>query len=76
MGRSWSQMGRADFDTAAPLALVDDRAVRAEVRVPAAPDAYGTAALFGDEVSVRRVAPPRAVRRQAPQADTLFDVAE
>lgn len=71
MGTDWRQMGRADFDESAPLALVDERAARAGARVPAEPDAYGTAALFGDEGRVRRTAPRRTTDRP-PQADTLF----
>ncbi|MEU1313335.1 hypothetical protein ABZ419_31190 [Streptomyces cinnamoneus] len=67
----WGRMGRGGFDESAPLAPVDERAARIGARVPAAPDAYGTAALFGDEVSVRRVAPRRAQAEQ-PQADALF----
>ncbi|RLU79986.1 hypothetical protein CTZ27_35790 [Streptomyces griseocarneus] len=65
-------MGRADFDKSAPLALVDERAARAGVRVPALPDAYGTAALFGDEVPVRRSAPRRRAQAEPPQVDVLF----
>ncbi|MFI1012595.1 hypothetical protein [Streptomyces sp. NPDC020965] len=65
-------MGRAEFDPAAPLVLVDDRVARAGAPVPAVPDAYGTAALFGEEVVVRQAAPRRPVRSDPPQADSLF----
>ncbi|GHG80692.1 hypothetical protein [Streptomyces griseocarneus] len=68
--RDWGQMGRGDFDESAPLALVDERAARVGVRVPAAPDAYGTAALFSDDVPVRPVA--RRAQAERPRADTLF----
>ncbi|MBT2396293.1 hypothetical protein J7E89_09965 [Streptomyces sp. ISL-100] len=64
-------MGRADFDESAPLELVDQRTARAGARVLAAPDAYGTAALFGDDVPARRTVPRRAPAAQ-PQADALF----
>ncbi|MEU5431126.1 hypothetical protein AB0H73_36735 [Streptomyces olivoreticuli] len=57
-------MGRADFDESAPLTLVDERAARVGARVPAAPDVYGTPALFGDAVPVRCVAPRRAQSEQ------------
>ncbi|WP_370418950.1 hypothetical protein AB8O64_10870 [Streptomyces sp. QH1-20] len=65
-------MGRSDFDVSVPLALVDEGAVRAGACVPATPDAYGTAALFGDEPPVRRAAPRRRAQAEQPQADTLF----
>ncbi|MGC5042424.1 hypothetical protein ACLQ16_03805 [Streptomyces albidoflavus] len=71
-GRDWRQMGRADFEVSAPLALVDASTARAGARVPATPDAYGTAALFGDEVPVRRAAPRRRVQVEPPQPDSLF----
>lgn len=72
MGRDWKQMGRADFDESEPLALVDEGAARAGARVPATPDAYGTAALFGDERPVRTGAPRRRAQREQPQPDALF----
>ncbi|GGW94748.1 hypothetical protein [Streptomyces noursei] len=72
MAQDWRQMGRGDFDESAPLALVDERAARAGTRVPATPDAYGTAALFGDEVRpIRRTVPRRAPSTE-PQSDALF----
>ncbi|MGG2460183.1 hypothetical protein ACO0M4_10235 [Streptomyces sp. RGM 3693] len=72
MAQDWRQMERGDFDEAMPLTLVDERAARAAARVPATPDAYGTAALFGDEVPpVRRAAPRRAPSAE-PQPDALF----
>ncbi|MFI7415282.1 hypothetical protein ACIBU0_42280 [Streptomyces sp. NPDC049627] len=70
-GIDWSTMQRADFDPAAPLALVDKRAVTR--RVEAAPHANGTDALFGDAPT-----PPRATRARrpavsaTPQDDALF----
>ncbi|GHF32984.1 hypothetical protein GCM10010218_12570 [Streptomyces mashuensis] len=67
----WRGMGRGDFDESAPLALVDERAARIGAPVPATPDTYGTAALFGDEAPVRRVA-PRRTQAEKPQADALF----
>ncbi|WP_435244296.1 hypothetical protein [Streptomyces sioyaensis] len=71
-GHDWRQMGRGDFDASVPLSLVDEDAARAGVRVPATPDAYGTAALFGDETPVRRAAPRRRAQHEQPQADALF----
>lgn len=71
-GRDWRQMGRADFDESAPLALVDEHAARAGARVPATPDAYGTAALFGNETPARRTAPRRRAQAEQPQPDALF----
>ncbi|MFE0058746.1 hypothetical protein [Streptomyces sp. NPDC059003] len=70
--RDWKEMGRADFDESAPLALADEGTARAGARVPATPDAYGTAALFGDETPVRRAAPRRRAGRMEPQSDALF----
>jgi hypothetical protein len=70
-GIDWTAMQRADFDPAAPLALVDKRAVTR--RVEAAPHANGTDALFGDEPTR-----PRATRTRrpavasTPQNDALF----
>ncbi|MFI1201684.1 hypothetical protein ACH4VR_19895 [Streptomyces sp. NPDC020883] len=72
MAQDWRQMGRSDFDESAPLALVDERAARAGARVPATPDAYGTAALFGDEVPPARRAAPRRAPSKEPQPDALF----
>ncbi|MGG7574168.1 hypothetical protein [Streptomyces sirii] len=69
----WRQMGRADFDESAPLTLVDERAARAAgARVPATPDAYGTAALFGEEVPAPRTALRRRAQAEPPQVDALF----
>ncbi|MFE4583006.1 hypothetical protein [Streptomyces chartreusis] len=70
-GIDWSTMRRDDFDQAAPLALVDARAVTR--RVEAAQHANGTDALFGDEPAA-----PRATRTRrpaaapTPQDDALF----
>ncbi|MFG2141909.1 hypothetical protein [Streptomyces sp. NPDC048650] len=72
MGRDWNQMARADFDESTPLALVDEGTARAGARVPATPDAYGTAALFGDETPVRSAAPRRRAQHEQPQPDALF----
>ncbi|MFD5856119.1 hypothetical protein [Streptomyces chartreusis] len=70
-GIDWSTMRRDDFDQAAPLALVDKRAVTR--RVEAAPHANGTDALFGDEPTRPR---PTRTRGPAvastPQDDALF----
>ncbi|MGI5337739.1 hypothetical protein ACQEVS_10220 [Streptomyces sp. CA-181903] len=71
-GRDWRQMRRADFDPSAPLALVEEALVRSGVRVPAVPDRYGTAALFGDEPSTRRAVPHRRGKAEPPQRDALF----
>ncbi|WP_037818515.1 hypothetical protein [Streptomyces sp. NRRL S-146] len=72
MGSDWSRMRRGEFDESAPLTLIDERAARAGARVPATPDAYGTAALFGDEVPPARRAAPRRTRTEEPQPDALF----
>ncbi|WP_037896857.1 hypothetical protein [Streptomyces sp. NRRL S-920] len=65
-------MERADFDRRASRALIDERAVLAGARVPAVPDQYGTAALFGDEMPARQAVPRRRVPAEPPQADALF----
>jgi hypothetical protein len=44
-GKDWTDMGRADFDEAAPNQLP---VAAGPVRIPAKPDAYGTTALFGE----------------------------
>ncbi|MGW4087029.1 hypothetical protein ACWEGS_28755 [Streptomyces sp. NPDC004822] len=70
-GIDWSTMRRSDFDPAAPLALVDARAVPR--RVEAAPHANGTDALFGDEPAAPRAARARRSAGPAtPHADALF----
>ncbi|MGD6751646.1 hypothetical protein [Streptomyces sp. BH105] len=71
-GRDWSQMGRGDFDAAAPLALVDVRDARAATPVPAVPDRFGTEALFGDEAPVPRPRGRRRIEQAEPQGDALF----
>ncbi|MEV0437697.1 hypothetical protein AB0I84_40895 [Streptomyces spectabilis] len=65
-------MRRADFDVRASRSRVDERAVWVGARVPAVPDRYGTAALFGDELSAQQAAPRRRVQAKPPQADALF----
>ncbi len=52
-------MTPGDFDSEAPLCL---NVGTGPVVVPAEPDEYGTAPLFGDEVPERRPAPRRAGR--------------
>jgi len=70
-GIDWSTMQRADFDPAAPLALVDARAVTR--RVEAVAHTNGTDALFGDEPTARRAARTRRPAvASAPQDDALF----
>uniref|UniRef100_UPI003F49827E hypothetical protein n=1 Tax=Streptomyces sp. CA-136453 TaxID=3240050 RepID=UPI003F49827E len=63
-GRDWRNMRRADFDAAAPLVL-DAPVASAGSAVPAAPDAYGTLALFGAPPPK----PPRPKRRPAAPVD-------
>ncbi|GGQ13628.1 hypothetical protein [Streptomyces griseomycini] len=61
--RDWTDMTPGDFDRDAPLCL---NVGTGPVVVPAEPDEYGTAPLFGEETPVRRPGPPRAPRRAAP----------
>nr|WP_240362058.1 hypothetical protein [Streptomyces sp. MBT27] len=61
-------MRPADFDATAPNTL---GVVAGPARVPAAPDACGTPALFGEEPCPRQ--PPPERRRAAPvDQDQLF----
>lgn len=70
-GIDWTAMQRADFDPAAPLALVDARAVTR--RVEAVAHTNGTDALFGDEPTGRRATRTRRPAvASAPQGDALF----
>ncbi|MCX4677668.1 hypothetical protein OG413_20565 [Streptomyces sp. NBC_01433] len=71
-GADWTTMRRADFDRRAPVALIEAASVARPV--PATPDAYGTAPLFGSEVPARPAAPRRRAHTDEIQADTLFDV--
>ncbi|WP_116211545.1 hypothetical protein [Streptomyces olivoreticuli] len=66
----WTSMGRAAFDTEAP----NEPPVPAPVRIIAAPDRYGTAALFGEEPPPSR---PTA-KQPAPNEgqDALFSLTE
>jgi hypothetical protein len=66
----WTAMTPGDFDRDAPLRL---NVGTGPTPVPAEPDEYGTAPLFGDEAPARR-APRPARRRTAPAAeqDRLF----
>ncbi|MEY9490680.1 hypothetical protein RKD26_006474 [Streptomyces calvus] len=61
--RDWTDMTPGDFDRDAPLCL---NVGTGPVVVPAEPDEFGTAPLFGQETAVRRPGPPRAPRRTAP----------
>ncbi|MER5301383.1 hypothetical protein ABT039_18175 [Streptomyces lasiicapitis] len=65
-------MKPADFDRRASRSRVDEYAVRMGARVPAVPDRYGTAALFGDETPAQQAVARRRVQTAPPQADTLF----
>ncbi|MFF8696319.1 hypothetical protein ACF08W_29310 [Streptomyces sp. NPDC015144] len=70
-GINWSTMHRADFDPAAPLALIDKRFV--SHRVEAAPHMNGTDALFGDEpIRPRAARARRPAAAPAPHDDALF----
>lgn len=57
-GRDWAAMQRAEFDHDAPIELP---VPAGPVRVPAAPDAFGTEALFGAPVPApqQRGGPPK-----------------
>ncbi|MGW6021195.1 hypothetical protein [Streptomyces sp. NPDC055099] len=59
-GTDWTDMGRADFDEAAPNQLP---VPAGPARIAAAPDRFGTAALFGDPVPDSS---PRPARREQP----------
>ncbi|MEW2074276.1 hypothetical protein ACFZAG_30315 [Streptomyces sp. NPDC012403] len=61
--RDWTDMTPGDFDLDAPLCL---NVGTGPVVVPAEPDEYGTAPLFGEETPVRGPAARRAPRRTAP----------
>ncbi|MEU1592724.1 hypothetical protein ABZ468_07655 [Streptomyces sp. NPDC005708] len=65
-GRNWATMRRADFDPAAPLDLVDARAVSRPV--PAVVHSNGTDALFGDEPR-----PQRGTGRRKPAPGPVDD---
>ncbi|MFG2515657.1 hypothetical protein [Streptomyces sp. NPDC048584] len=62
--RDWADMTPGDFDLDAPLFL---SVGTGPVVVPAEPDEYGTAPLFGEETPVRRPGPRRVPRRTAPE---------
>ncbi|MEU3948423.1 hypothetical protein [Streptomyces sp. NPDC029526] len=59
----WTAMTPGDFDRDAPLCL---NVGTGPVVVPAEPDAYGTAPLFGREAPEQRSGPRRAPRPPAP----------
>ncbi len=59
----WTDMTPGDFDREAPLCL---NVGTGPVVVPAEPDEYGTAPLFGQEAAGRRPGPRRAPRPPAP----------
>ncbi|MFE3185513.1 hypothetical protein ACFXKR_32245 [Streptomyces violascens] len=63
-GKDWADMGRADFDAAAPNQLPIPAG---PARITAPPDRFGTPALFGD--SVPEPAPRRAGREQPGDVD-------
>ncbi|MFF0112717.1 hypothetical protein [Streptomyces prasinus] len=66
----WTDMTPGDFDRDAPLCL---NVGTGPVVVPAEPDEYGTAPLFGEEVPVRRPGPRRPPRGGAPaEQEHLF----
>ncbi|WP_217251155.1 hypothetical protein [Streptomyces sp. AC602_WCS936] len=67
--REWVAMTPGDFDRDAPLVL---NVGTGPATVPAEPDEYGTAPLFGETVPVRTV-PRRGGRgRPAPAQERLF----
>ncbi|MGW2998797.1 hypothetical protein [Streptomyces sp. NPDC001155] len=57
-GRDWAAMQRAEFDRDAPIELP---VPTGRPRIPATPDAFGTEALFGDQVPApqQRARPPQ-----------------
>ncbi|GAA2272914.1 hypothetical protein GCM10010415_44940 [Streptomyces atrovirens] len=61
--RDWTDMTPGDFDLDAPLCL---NVGTGPVVVPAEPDEYGTAPLFGEETPVPGPGPRRTPRRTAP----------
>lgn len=68
--REWTAMTPGDFDRDAPLCL---NVGTGPTPVPAEPDEYGTAPLFGDEAPTRPAAPRPARRRGARvEQDRLF----
>ncbi|WP_030379493.1 MULTISPECIES: hypothetical protein [unclassified Streptomyces] len=68
--REWTAMTPGDFDREAPLRL---NVGTGPTPVPAEPDEYGTAPLFGDEAPARPPAPRPAGRRTVRvEQDRLF----
>ncbi|EFE65191.1 MULTISPECIES: hypothetical protein [Streptomyces] len=68
--RDWTAMTPADFDRDAPLCL---NVGTGPVVVPAEPDEYGTAPLFGEDAPARRPAPRRLPRRtDSAEQEQLF----
>ncbi|MER7486058.1 hypothetical protein ABTY20_09165 [Streptomyces sp. NPDC126497] len=61
--RDWTDMTPGDFDLDAPLCL---NVGTGPVAVPAEPDEYGTAPLFGEETPARVPGPRRTPRRTTP----------
>ncbi|MEN8656306.1 hypothetical protein ABCR94_38480 [Streptomyces sp. 21So2-11] len=69
-GKDWTGMGHAEFDESAPNQLP---VPAGPVRIPAKPDAYGTAALFGEAVPEPQPRRERPVRPgDADGQDELF----
>ncbi|MEU6756052.1 hypothetical protein [Streptomyces sp. NPDC046685] len=67
----WTRMTRADFDDRAPLNLVEADAVGRPI--PAAPDASGTEALFGEPAAERpKRRAPKPSAPPVPEPDRLF----
>ncbi|MFF8789157.1 hypothetical protein [Streptomyces sp. NPDC015125] len=67
-GRNWLHMAPTDFDRDAPAA--PDFEGR---HIPAVPDEYGTAPLFGDGIATARTPGAHAPAPTFPeQPDTLF----
>jgi hypothetical protein len=63
-GKDWADMGRADFDAAAPNQLP---VPAGPARIAATPDRFGTPALFGDPVPDS--GPRQAGRKRPGDAD-------
>ncbi|GGX36271.1 hypothetical protein [Streptomyces noursei] len=58
-GRDWAAMSRAEFDQDAAVELPISAG---PVRIPAAPDEFGTQPLFGEPVPAPQPRPARALR--------------
>ncbi|MFG2545046.1 hypothetical protein ACGFOM_21660 [Streptomyces sp. NPDC048594] len=67
--REWVAMTPGDFDRDAPLVL---NVGTGPATVPAEPDEYGTAPLFGEETPAPGTRPRNRRGRSAPAQERLF----